>query len=616
MGRALSMAYAWNNEFGPETWEKRLLHIIEAHKSGASVRTHPSRGMAEYLFEEGMLSDEQVRDLRQQGYLDEELVESGPAENPVENPGENHSTAIEFSIRHRPDRSHELPQLDQDGIIPDPAGISITDVETVASSQEANSGQDVFNSNSLCFSAVEDDSMTPVWSPTAITQQQQAEVADLFALRSAVWHMAQRATDLSEPTKLPLLEHAAPILRPISPSRDSMDIGHVPRHPGYETQSAGVQRRNSWSGLSNRTELANLQRRSSSARPNSSRDWLQESDCIDHAQNPGSEDGTHRTVVGHFRSLPSSGGGPGTARRRPADDEDEENLNHGQDDWRKRRRLNELSQKVRIRFPCIFNIGERDTFPRHTATYEHISELLRHLTTHDFYACQKCFTKFDNAAETRNHLCRKISVEQWQQLFALQYPGQLVPTLPSNSYHDPASNLVSAHQATLPISVPQVATPALDSDILGMLSTNSWDPGAQDFNLPQLPAPRTTLTSVRSTLGHALQKDYQKLSKRLSELEHQRASDGSKREEILETLLLSVWEAFCETGNHKARPGGPLWRMMQRDAPGVLSQTTGIASSFTMLPGQQVLQNDDVGQGQQIWGNGMIGNGAAYEGDT
>lgn len=50
--------------FGHETWEKRLLHILEAHRSGGTIRMAPSRDMVTYLFEEGMLSDEQARDLR------------------------------------------------------------------------------------------------------------------------------------------------------------------------------------------------------------------------------------------------------------------------------------------------------------------------------------------------------------------------------------------------------------------------------------------------------------------------------------------------------------------------------------------------------------------------
>ncbi|KAM3423695.1 hypothetical protein BST61_g1107 [Cercospora zeina] len=634
-----------NNAFGPETWEKRLLHIMEAHTTGASVRTHPSRGMAEYLFEEGMLSDEQARDLRQQGYLDEEMEEFAPVHEPTQSP----STAIEVTIRHRPDHSPELPQLDRNRMEIDPAARSSTDGEPVASPKEGGSGHDGVNSDILCLSAAEDDSTMPVWSSSAISEQQQAEVADLFALRSAVWHMARRATDLSEPVKLPPLETAAPLLRPMSPSPDSMDIGYVPRRPKYETRRARLQRRNSWSASSNRPAPVNPKRRASSVRPNSSRDWLQESDCIDHAQDPGIEDGTRQTAGGKLRAMSSSGRGPGTPRRRPADDEDEDNSGQGQDDWRKRRRLNDLSQKVRVRFPCIFLIGERDAFLRHTATYEHISELLRHLATHDFHACQKCFTKFDSAAENRNHVCKKIcmnsacrrtvlldapqasvcncvttAVEQWQQLFALQYPGQPVPSLQPNLYNDPASNLISPHQTTHPVSAAQIAPQNLDPHILGMLSPNSWNLGAQEFNPLQTTAPRTVLPTMLSTLGHDLQKDYQILNERLSQLERkrgperQRETDDSKGGEVLETLLLFIWEALCETGPHKSRVGGPLWRMMQRDAPGVLSQaaSTGVASSSSMLPDQQVLQNGDAGQGQQMWGNGMAANGVSYDVDS
>ena len=53
-----------NDAYGPETWQKRLFHIIQAHESGGTIRTHPSTGMARYLFEERMLSDEQEIELR------------------------------------------------------------------------------------------------------------------------------------------------------------------------------------------------------------------------------------------------------------------------------------------------------------------------------------------------------------------------------------------------------------------------------------------------------------------------------------------------------------------------------------------------------------------------
>lgn len=49
---------------GSKTWEQRLLHIITSHEAGGTLLTHATKGMAEYLYEEHMLDDEQAQSLR------------------------------------------------------------------------------------------------------------------------------------------------------------------------------------------------------------------------------------------------------------------------------------------------------------------------------------------------------------------------------------------------------------------------------------------------------------------------------------------------------------------------------------------------------------------------
>ncbi|PPJ50072.1 hypothetical protein CBER1_05052 [Cercospora berteroae] len=578
--------------------------------------------MAEYLFEERMLSDEQARGLREQGYLDEEMVDPAPGRER----SQTHGTAIQISIRPsqaaQPDDNDDKPQPSLSNAEPAVVSTSSVEVEPTTSLTEASSEREDVVRNVFCFSAAQDDSTMPAWSSTAFSEQQHAEVADLFALRAAVWHMTRRATDLSNPTNLQDLASETLSLPPLSLA-SSVPNDEVSKVISKDVpQTAIMQRRNSWSCSSGSIEPPDLQDRPSSTLPERSRQWLEEAEYIAHAQESTSGDGSRRTPGAHLRSLSSNGRTVSGSRRRAADDEDEGNADQGQDGWRKRRRLHESCQRpqARIRLPCIFNMGDPATFSKHTATYEHISELLRHLMTHDFHACQKCFTKFDSAAENQRHICKKTcrntacrrtvllnaaqsfacscvttAVEQWQQLFSLQYPSQPVPTLQPHTYDDLVTTPSLQPETPFPLNFSQNAAPAFDNNIFGLSNTNVLGQAALDTNwIPTLP-PQTAVPAMKSDLGHALQREQQQLSERLSRIECRRQNTSSKREEVLETLLLSVWEAFCEVGTPKTRVDGPLWRMMRRDAPGILDQTTASIGPSSVLP-SQLVQNGDVGQ--------------------
>ncbi|CAK1360718.1 unnamed protein product [Cercospora beticola] len=597
-----------------------------AHKSGGIVRTHPSRGMAEYLSGEGMLSDEQARDLRQQGYLDQDMADQAPQHQI----NQAQDRAIQISIRPlpaaQPDDSHDKSQPSQNDTEPVAISTSNMTVTPTTSLEKPSSEHDSSGSNVLCCSAAQDDSTMPAWSPTAFSEQHHAEVADLFALRAAVWHMTRRATDLSNATNLQSIDIGTLSLPPLSLSpsiaNNEVDLDTLMNVP----QTATLQRRKSWTGPSDRDEQPDALIRPSSTPPNSSHQWLEEGEYIAYAQGSGSGDGSRRTTGTHLCSLSSNARTIGNARRRAADDEDEGNADRDQDGRGKRRRLDESVHKpsARIRLPCIFNMGEPDAFPKHTATYEHISELLRHLTTHDFYACQKCFTRFNNTAEILDHICKKTcentacrrtvllntaqpfdcdcvttAVEQWEQLFSLQYPGQHVPALRPNTYDDPSMTPSLQPRTPFLLSVPQSAVPAFDNNVLDTPNTNLWAHEAFDLSMTQVHAPRTVLPAMRTNLGHAFQKEYQQLSERLAQLERRKDDASSKREEARGTLLLSLWEALCETGSPKARIDGPLWRMMQRDAPEVLRQSmvaTTLTSGSSSVLHSQLLQNGVVGQ--------------------
>ncbi|KAK4505478.1 hypothetical protein PRZ48_003441 [Zasmidium cellare] len=110
------------------------------------------------------------------------------------------------------------------------------------------------------------------------------------------------------------------------------------------------------------------------------------------------------------------------------------------------------------RFPCIFHAGQPERYKMDDKKYEYISQLLRHLRRHDFYACAKCYTKFEDgeaqdlhahenpclkscrskrctrflpAGTVREAACECIvsPEQQWRQLFLLQYPNLSVPDL-------------------------------------------------------------------------------------------------------------------------------------------------------------------------------------------
>ncbi|EME77652.1 uncharacterized protein MYCFIDRAFT_84301 [Pseudocercospora fijiensis CIRAD86] len=73
--------------------------------------------------------------------------------------------------------------------------------------------------------------------------------------------------------------------------------------------------------------------------------------------------------------------------------------------------------------PCICHIAEPSVYGHDTTKYEYMSQLERHLKSHNIYICCHCLEKFDGSDKAE----AISSKQQWEAIFRLQYPGKPIP---------------------------------------------------------------------------------------------------------------------------------------------------------------------------------------------
>lgn len=226
------------------------------------------------------------------------------------------------------------------------------------------------------------------------------------------------------------------------------------------------------------------------------------------------------------------------------------------------------------------------------------------MKSHGFYACQYCFHSFSSASLAKEHrcfkacannLCRRHVPEmanrprlcdcittaegQWQQLYRLQYPTYRSPNTGQMTHYSfsagsrelytsantPFWSVRDAEDANL--STSPTFTIVVAGDEHNGPSDSHREAVVAEMGTPQL------FAHVRT------------LQQRTLQLEQRLAARPSQREDDLEITLANVWQAFRRTGSSEAQQDSPLWRLVRRHAPNVLSRemTHSAAQDATVL---------------------------------
>jgi hypothetical protein len=167
---------------------------------------------------------------------------------------------------------------------------------------------------------------------------------------------------------------------------------------------------------------------------------------------------------------------------------------------------------------------------------------------------------------------------QWDSPFRLKYPDQPIP----NIAHF-VSSAPSTHSQAL--NVPE-GLGDFDTDAI---ANNT---GANAVAEDAITAEPVTLTLTRSQLLPIVQE----LNQKVFVLEQRLSAQPSRREQDLEIALGLVWQALADTGSPKAQPDSSLYKMMQRDAPSIVSESTSAPKTTS---GGAMFQND-------VFWNGMM----------
>lgn len=284
------------------------------------------------------------------------------------------------------------------------------------------------------------------------------------------------------------------------------------------------------------------------------------------------------------------------------------------DDSNRRRRLEPLSaeRKSKLRLPCIYHVGEPAAFPAHTKKYEYIAQLLsvlstarnviitdvvtrRHLKSHDFFVCSRCFTRFEDIASLEAHdqtpcgkscsrksckrhtpqhverpstcACITTPEQQWQELFRLQYPA----TASTHVFNDVEVQNVEASGTSRDVfdfddfTMPGVGEPAFLNNPFADTVLHS----IEDSNFG---------SSGRKQSEASIWNEMQILRQSIQLLE-QRAAHPSGRESDLEMVLGLVWQALVLSGSTETQPDSPLCRLVQRFAGNVFGTATYTTTS-------------------------------------
>ncbi|KAF2163084.1 hypothetical protein M409DRAFT_57758 [Zasmidium cellare ATCC 36951] len=85
----------------------------------------------------------------------------------------------------------------------------------------------------------------------------------------------------------------------------------------------------------------------------------------------------------------------------PRDDGDEGEHPSGARDRGNRSSISQSSKAKR--FPCVYRVGDPGRFDSHTTRWEYVSQVLRHLESHNFFMCSKCLTMFTNKEQKSIH---------------------------------------------------------------------------------------------------------------------------------------------------------------------------------------------------------------------
>jgi hypothetical protein len=216
----------------------------------------------------------------------------------------------------------------------------------------------------------------------------------------------------------------------------------------------------------------------------------------------------------------------------------------------------------------------------------------RHLKSHNFFACSKCFTKFQDCTSCDAHdqnpcakscsrrsckrhvprgverlstcECITSSEQQWNELFRLQYPFRAVPSVFEEESLE-IRPLEGGIQSTFNFN--EFAIPGnadLAESTFVNYTTDQVEPSIEPSNTVPADAVQIDASFVSNLLS---------LRQRVQLLE-QRITQPTERESDLEMVLGNVWQALVRSGSSDAQPESPVWRLVRRFARNVLSTTT------------------------------------------
>lgn len=173
-------------------------------------------------------------------------------------------------------------------------------------------------------------------------------------------------------------------------------------------------------------------------------------------------------------------------------------------------------------------------------------------------------------------VCVTTADQQWQELYRLQYPTHLPITLHEALASDQPDGIE-------PISMirndsPNSAQNPEEVDVLIAHSVAS-DPSGTTACSHNIPIP----AAQDMTKLHA---EIHEMRQQMHRLEQLIVSKPTSREEDLELTLGIVWQAFCRTGSADSQPETPIWRLVRRNAPSVLSSGS---TAPTAHPGVSII---------------------------